>query len=111
MLNTHLFVVLVAGAAAMVATSSLADTKAARKAAGKPAPLLAQACAGCHGQNGEGQDGTPILAGYDKAGFVRVWGEFRANQRPAATIMGRIARGYSDEEVAALADYFSSIKR
>ena len=42
---------------------------------------------------------------------MRVWGEFRANQRPAATIMGRIARGYSDEEVAALADHFSSIKR
>jgi cytochrome c553 len=111
MSNKRLFVALVAAAAAMIATPSVADTKADKKLPGKPAPLLAQACAGCHGQNGQGRDGTPILAGYDKAGFIRVWGEFRANQRPTATIMGRIARGYSDEEVAALADYFSSIKR
>jgi sulfide dehydrogenase cytochrome subunit len=111
MSKKHLLVALVAAAVAMGATLSSADTKASKTPAGKPAPLLAQACAGCHGQNGEGQGGTPILAGYDKAAFVRVWSEFRANQRPAATIMGRIARGYSEEDVAALADYFSSIKR
>jgi cytochrome c553 len=40
-----------------------------------------------------------------------VWEEFRNNQRPAATIMPRIARGYSEAEIATLADYFSSLHR
>jgi sulfide dehydrogenase cytochrome subunit len=31
---------------------------------------------------------------------------FRANERPG-TIMGRIARGYSDAEIAAIAAYFA----
>ena len=74
-------------------------------------PLLAQSCSGCHGQLGKGQNGTPVLAGYERDAFIRVWDEFRHNQRPAATIMPRIARGYSDTEIAQLADYFSSIRR
>jgi cytochrome c553 len=52
-----------------------------------------------------------VLAGYKKESFVLVWDEFRSNQRPAATIMPRIARGYSDVEIATLADYFSSLHR
>ena len=52
-----------------------------------------------------------MLAGYEKDAFARVWEEFRNNQRPAATIMPRIARGYSEAEIATLADYFSSLHR
>ncbi|MCK7474863.1 MAG: NAD(P)/FAD-dependent oxidoreductase [Rhodopseudomonas palustris] len=46
---------------------------------------------------GKGQNGTPVLAGYERDAFIRVWDEFRHNQRPAATILPRIARGYSEE--------------
>lgn len=74
-----------------------------------PAPLIAQGCAGCHGQAGAGAGGTPAIAGTDRSAFLATWAAFRANERPA-TIMNRIARGYSDAEVAALADYFSSVK-
>ncbi|NJL50918.1 MAG: c-type cytochrome [Blastochloris sp.] len=111
MSKTRSLVAIIAAMASMAATSSMADTKPARKQAAHPVPLLAQACAGCHGQSGEGQKGTPVLAAYNKEAFVRVWDEFRNGQRPAATIMTRIARGYSDEEVATLAAYFSSIPR
>jgi sulfide dehydrogenase cytochrome subunit len=52
-----------------------------------------------------------VLAGYEKDNFGRVWDEFRNNQRPAATIMPRIARGYTDVEITTLADYFSSLHR
>jgi sulfide dehydrogenase cytochrome subunit len=83
-------------------TFVLADT-------GKPAPLIAQSCAGCHGQNGAGQGQTPPIAGVPKESFIQTWTAFRANERPA-TIMNRIARGYSDQEVAALADYFASLR-
>lgn len=72
-------------------------------------PLIAQACAGCHGQDGAGQGDVAAIAGYDRDAFIQVWGEFRADARPA-TIMGRIARGYTDAEVATLADYFSALK-
>ena len=71
------------------------------------APLIAQGCAGCHGQNGEGIGGTPKIAGTDREVFVRNWEALRNNERPA-TIMNRIARGYSDAEVAALAAYFAT---
>lgn len=74
-----------------------------------PAPLIAQGCAGCHGQAGVGAGGTPAIAGTDRAAFLATWAAFRANERPA-TIMNRIARGYTDAEVAALADYFSNLK-
>lgn len=77
--------------------------------AAEDAFLLAEGCAGCHGQAGEGQYDIAHIAGYDREAFLRVWAEFRANERPA-TIMNRIAPGYTDEEVAKLADYFSSIE-
>ncbi len=73
------------------------------------APAIALACASCHGPNGAGQGSIPPIAGHDRAAFVQSWAAFRANERPA-TIMNRIARGYTDAEVAELADYFSSLR-
>jgi len=70
-------------------------------------PLLAQACAGCHGQSGAGEGSVPDIRGYQPDDFVQVWEEFRQGNRPA-TIMGRIARGYTEAEVAALAAYFAA---
>ena len=72
-------------------------------------PLIAQACAGCHGQDGAGQGPIATIAGYDRDEFLAVWAQFRADERPA-TIMNRIARGYTEDEVAALADYFASLR-
>jgi cytochrome subunit of sulfide dehydrogenase len=72
-------------------------------------PLLAQSCAGCHGQSGEGVGTIARIAGYDRTAFITIWEEFRNDERPA-TIMNRIARGYTEEEVAILADYFASIE-
>jgi len=70
-------------------------------------PLLAQACAGCHGQGGAGVTGMPAIAGTDRETFLATWAAFRSDQRPAS-IMNRIARGYTDAEVSVLADFFSS---
>jgi cytochrome c553 len=72
-------------------------------------PLLAQACAGCHGQAGAGQGPVPAIAGIGRDDFLALWAEFRAGTR-AATIMTRIARGYTEAEVAALAEYFSALE-
>lgn len=97
-----------AGANGPVTASDPVAETAVPAAPGADGMMLAQACAGCHGQSGEGQGAIVDIAGYDRAAFIQTWAEFRANARPA-TIMGRIARGYTEAEVEALADYFSSL--
>lgn len=96
----------IAGALAAATISLSAMAAVAEEHA---APLIAQGCAGCHGQAGAGEGAVPEIAGYDRDAFLAVWAEFRAGERPA-TIMNRIVPGYTDEEVAALADYFSSLE-
>ena len=70
---------------------------------------LAAACANCHGTNGVSQPGMPNLAGQQRAYLVQQMQDFRAGKR-AATIMHQIAKGYSDEQIDALAAYFSAQK-
>jgi sulfide dehydrogenase cytochrome subunit len=68
---------------------------------------LAGACQGCHGAAGQGSEGIPLLAGNStRAELEAMLKAFRANERPG-TVMGRIARGYSDAEIAALAQYYA----
>lgn len=74
-----------------------------------PAPLAAQGCLGCHGPDGRGAGGAPGIAGRGREELVAAMAAFRANERPA-TIMNRIARGYTDAEVAAMADHFAAVR-
>ncbi|MSO91096.1 MAG: c-type cytochrome [Acetobacteraceae bacterium] len=73
------------------------------------APLAAQGCVGCHGQAGAGSQPIPPLAGRPKADIEASMQAFRKNERPAS-IMGRIARGYTDAEIAAVAAFFAAQK-
>ncbi len=91
---------LVLGAVAPMATAQAEELRT---------PMIAQGCAGCHGQSGAGMGATPRIAGYGRDAFIATWESFRNDERPA-TIMNRIAPGYTDEEVAALADYFSQLR-
>jgi cytochrome c553 len=68
---------------------------------------LAAACASCHGTNGRSRAGMPALAGRDPGELARLMQDFRSGKRPA-TVMQQIARGYSDEQVAAIATYFAA---
>ena len=71
------------------------------------AALLAGACQGCHGVAGQGFHGIPqIKDAHGRAEFVAMMQAFRANQREA-TVMGRIARGYSEAEITALAVFYA----
>lgn len=88
---------------------ALALAPAAALAQSAPAPLIALPCAGCHGPAGAGEGSVPRIAGYDREEFVKSWAAFRANERPAS-IMNRIARGYTDAEVAELAAYFAGLR-
>jgi sulfide dehydrogenase cytochrome subunit len=79
-------------------------------AARAQAPLAAEGCLGCHGPAGVGAGGIPAITGRDAAEFRALMAAFRANERPA-TIMGRVARGYTEAEIAAMADYFAQAQR
>lgn len=74
-----------------------------------PAPLAAEGCLGCHGPEGRGAPGVAAINGRDRAELAALMLAFRANERPG-TIMGRIARGYTEAEIAAVADHFSRIR-
>ncbi len=71
------------------------------------ATMLAYTCAGCHGTNGASHGpATPTIAGNSIDYFVDAMEAYKSGERPA-TIMGRIAKGYSTEEFERMAAFFA----
>ena len=72
---------------------------------------LAATCAACHGAEGVAAGGgLPPLAGQPKAALIAKMKEFKAGSRPA-TVMHQLARGYTDEQIEALAAFFAAQQR
>ncbi|MBB4287855.1 c-type cytochrome [Roseospira goensis] len=80
---------------------------AAQEAAGDPTvEVMAGACTFCHGPDGNGLGAaTPSIAGLPVETFEYMMQSYREDMNPS-TVMGRIARGYDDEQITALAVYF-----
>lgn len=79
--------------------------------AAPPTPaMLSNACAGCHGTHG-GSAGPsmPSLASQSKEAIVVAMKKFKSGERPG-TVMGRLAKGYSDADFAAMGEFFSKQK-
>lgn len=95
------------GFAALVTGVFLAGAGAG--AAAEPdAALLAAACTSCHGPGGQGPvkgGAIPALAGKPEADLLAALRDYRSGTR-AGTIMGRITKGYSDQQLAALAAWY-----
>jgi sulfide dehydrogenase cytochrome subunit len=70
---------------------------------------MVQTCYVCHGPEGRSAEAVPALLRGQREFIVRQMLEFRADGRPS-TIMNRVAKGYSDEQIAAIADYLASLK-
>jgi sulfide dehydrogenase cytochrome subunit len=69
--------------------------------------MLGNTCAGCHGTYGASAgDYMPIIGGLDKTYLTTVLLEYKSDERES-TIMGRIAKGYSENELKAIASYFA----
>jgi cytochrome c553 len=89
----------------------------AQPAAAGVAPTLAErqvrtwaaTCAACHGTEGRDQGAIPAIAGRGAETLYRALIEFKAGQRPAATVMHQHAKGYSDDELRRLAQYFAAL--
>lgn len=72
-------------------------------------PYFAGNCFNCHGTEGRVNSAIPSIAGRDKAYLEETLKAYKAGTKQA-TIMNQLAKGYSDEEIAVLADYFSRQK-
>ena len=72
------------------------------------ASMLADTCNGCHGPDGTSVGpAAPTIAGTNRDYLIEAMQAFRNGDRPS-TIMQRIARGYSDEELELIAGYFAA---
>ncbi len=72
-------------------------------ACGAAGPPGAASCTGCHAPG----QGVGVLQGRPAADIVTQMEAFRSGARPA-TLMNRIVRGFSPEEVQALATWFAA---
>jgi cytochrome c553 len=68
-------------------------------------PPGASSCSGCHG----GAAPPTVLAGRDAADTVAALDAFRAGARQA-TVMDRIAKGFSHDETVAIATWWAAQK-
>ena len=68
---------------------------------------IAATCANCHGTNGTSRGVVPSLAGQTRSDLATKMLEFKQNKR-TGTIMPQLAKGFSDEQIDAVAAYFAS---
>lgn len=75
------------------------------------ASMLADTCAGCHGTDGASVGpASPSIAGLSETYFTDTMLAFKNDER-AGTIMNRIAKGYSEEEIKLMAGFFAAKPR
>jgi len=91
---------------ALAAAIGLASIAAAVVAAAEP-PAGAAACSGCHPSSARVASPVPRLAGLDRAAIAKAMQDFRSGQRPA-TVMDRIVKGFTDEEIQAIAAWYAT---
>lgn len=69
--------------------------------------MLAYTCAGCHGTDGVSLGQAPVIDGFSRDYLTRTMKNYKNGTR-AATIMDRIAKGYDDAQIEAMATFFAS---
>ncbi|MGD8526815.1 MAG: cytochrome C, partial [Thioalkalispiraceae bacterium] len=66
--------------------------------------MLSNSCSACHGTDGKSPGAIPSINGKSSDFISKALKDFRQGSRPS-TVMGRHAKGYSDEEIQLIADY------
>lgn len=76
-------------------------------AAGPTPAMLSNTCSACHGAFGQSVGPSiPTLAGQPPAYLVEAMKKFKSGERPG-TVMGRLAKAYSDDDFNAMGEFFS----
>jgi cytochrome c553 len=107
-MSGRLLRIAIALAVASLATGALAALPTGALAASEP-PSGAASCSGCHPASAGVETVVPRLAGRPAADIVAQMQAFRTGQQPA-TVMNRIANGYSETDVAAIAAWYAAQK-
>jgi cytochrome subunit of sulfide dehydrogenase len=73
------------------------------------APPGALSCSGCHAPARTADAAVPPLTDRNPADIVAAMQAFKSGQRPS-TVMDRIAKGFSEDEVKAIAAWYGAQK-
>jgi cytochrome c553 len=73
------------------------------------APPGASSCSGCHPVSRSVDTPVKRLIGGNPADIVAAMQAYRSGQRPG-TVMDRIAKGFTDDEIKAIADWYGAQK-
>ena len=76
---------------------------------GPPTETIARNCTGCHGPDGKSPGNIPVIAGKPADDLAKKMMEFRDGKRES-TLMVRIMKGFADEDIRRLAEYFAGKK-
>ncbi len=93
-----------AAAVAVIVSASFASAPAQAEIAS--GAVLTNTCFSCHGTDGKSVGDMPSIAGKSEDFSIQKLKAFRSDELEA-TIMNRIAKGFTDEEIAALAKFFA----
>ena len=72
-------------------------------------PAGAVSCSGCHPTSTRVTSPVPRLNGLDHAAIIKAMQDFRSGARQA-TVMDRIAKGFTDQEIQAIAAWLAAQK-
>ncbi len=92
--------------AAAIAVAALLIPVPGAKAEMASATVLANTCFSCHGTEGESVGAMPTIKGKPAAYIRDQLMAFKAGNREG-TVMNRIVKGFTVEEIKALSRYFS----
>ena len=101
---------LASGLLVMSAAAMAAAQQSTKTINGASAQAMADSCAGCHGTDGASHGpGTPSIGGLSKVYFIDMMKGFKSGEIPS-TIMGRIAKGFNNDEITKIATHFSRLE-
>jgi cytochrome c553 len=73
------------------------------------APPGAAACLGCHATHAAAETPVPKITGRSADETVKLMAEFRSGEKPS-TVMSRIAKGFTDDEMKPIAAWLAAQK-
>lgn len=94
------------GSALALAVAGLLLPSVASVADEPAGAVLINTCFSCHGTDGHSAGDMPAIAGKSQDFITKALMEFKKGEREG-TVMTRISKGFTDQEIDAMARYFS----
>jgi sulfide dehydrogenase cytochrome subunit len=96
-------------AMAIISGFAISFSASAGNMTGADASMLSNTCSGCHGTDGASVGpAIPSIAGMSAAYLTDMMNGYKSGDI-TSTIMGRIAKGYSEDEISAMSNHFADL--